>query len=67
MRTFLIGLAVCVMVLLLGGCGPALSRSDLGTVVFDLPKVAGADEPYRMPQLGPPVKDDQPEGNRPRG
>jgi hypothetical protein len=51
--------------LMLGGCGPALSKSDLGTVVFDLPKVAGADEPYRMPQLGPPVKDDQREGNRP--
>jgi hypothetical protein len=38
---------------ILGGCGPALSKSDLGTVVFEIPKVAGADKPYPMPKLGP--------------
>lgn len=38
----------------LAGCGPALSKSDLGTVVFEVPKVAGSEEPYPMPQLGPP-------------
>lgn len=33
------------------GCGPALSKTDLGTVVFEIPKVPGADTAYRMPQL----------------
>ena len=32
------------------GCGPAVSKEDLGTVVFELPKVPGADTPYQMPQ-----------------
>ena len=40
----------------LAGCGPELSKTDLGTVVYEVPKVAGADEPYQMPQLGPPSK-----------
>ena len=40
----------------LGGCGPQLSQSDLGTMVFELPQVAGAEEPYKMPQLGPPLE-----------
>lgn len=45
-------------ILLLGGCGPALSESDLGTVVFEVPKVPDA-EAYSMPQLGPPEDQDQ--------
>ncbi len=32
------------------GCGPALSKQDLGHVVFEDPKVAG-DKPYEMPKL----------------
>jgi hypothetical protein len=51
-------LSCLTALLLLGGCGPALSKSDLGTVVFEVPKVAGAEEPYQMPQLGPPPKDE---------
>jgi len=47
-----------ILFLFLGGCGPALSQGDLGTVVFEVPKVAGAEEPYAMPQLGPPLKDE---------
>jgi len=38
------------------GCGPELSKQDLGTVVFEVPKVAGSDEPYPMPQLGPSLE-----------
>jgi hypothetical protein len=52
----LCGLAVVVVVL--GGCGRELSKSDLGTVVFEVPKVAGADKPYPMPKLGPPDEKD---------
>ena len=44
--------------LLLSGCGPALSESDLGTVVFEVPEVPGA-EAYSMPQLGPSEDADQ--------
>ena len=52
---------LAILLLFLSGCGLALSRQDLGTVVFEVPKVAGADEPYRMPELGPPLerKDDR--------
>jgi hypothetical protein len=46
-------LSLVVLLLALGGCGPQLSKSDLGTVVFEVPKVAGSDEPYFMPQLAP--------------
>ena len=59
-RNWSIGLLSCLMaLLLLGGCGPELSKSDLGTVVFEVPKVAGVEEPYQMPQLGPPPKEDE--------
>lgn len=44
---------LAVLTLILGGCGPELSKSDLGNVVFEVPKVAGSDRPYVMPKLGP--------------
>jgi hypothetical protein len=47
-------LGFLLLLLSLTGCGPALSKSDLGLVVFEVPKVAGADKPYEMRQLGPP-------------
>lgn len=47
--------AFLLLAVLLAGCGPELSKSDLGTIIYDVPKVAGADEPYQMPQLGPPA------------
>ncbi len=50
---------------LLAGCGPELSKTDLGTVVYELPKVAGSDEPYQMPQLGPPREEDEDHPGRP--
>jgi hypothetical protein len=49
---------------LAAGCGPELSPSDLGEVVTELPKVAGVDEPYPMPQLGPPSTAEDKEGER---
>lgn len=47
-----------ISLLLVVGCVPSLSKSELGTVEFELPKVAGADQPYPMPQLGAPLKDE---------
>lgn len=55
---------VCLL-FLLSGCGPELSKQDLGTVVFEDPQVAGSDEPYLMPQLGPPVERSEEPGHRP--
>ena len=52
---------LCLLMLLasLCGCGPSLTQQELGTVEFELPKIAGAEEPYRMPQLGPPLERSQ--------
>jgi hypothetical protein len=49
-----LGLPLLLMSLV--GCEATVSERDLGTVVFEIPKVAGADEPYPMPQLGPPAE-----------
>jgi hypothetical protein len=58
--------AFLLLAALLAGCGPELSKSDLGTVIYEVPKVAGADQPYQMPQLGPPAgTTDEDEGSPP--
>ena len=36
------------------GCGAQLSKADLGTVIFEVPKVAGTDGPYQMLELAAP-------------
>lgn len=48
--------SLLLLMVSLAGCGPALSKSDLGTVSFEVPKVAGSEKPYLMPQLGPPLE-----------
>ena len=35
------------------GCGPEVKQSDLGMVVFEVPTVAGSDEPYKLPEMAP--------------
>jgi hypothetical protein len=50
---FWLYLALLLTGLSLAGCGAELSKADLGTVVFEVPKVPGTEEPYEMPQLGP--------------
>lgn len=40
-----------------GGCNSTSPPTDLGTTVFETPKVDGADEPYPLPRLGPPVEE----------
>ena len=50
MRRWL-SLAAVLTAISLAGCGGQLSKADLGTVVFEVPQVAGSDEPYQMPQL----------------
>lgn len=31
------------------GCGPNVSKSDMGTIVYEVPTVAGAEKRYRLP------------------
>jgi hypothetical protein len=61
-----IGLLMLLLILLISpaGCGPALSETDLGTVTFEMPKVPGADAPYRMPQLEAPAQHDKDQGTQ---
>jgi hypothetical protein len=47
------------MVFVTGCGGPELSKHELGTVMFEVPKVAGADKPYIMPELGDLQKHDE--------
>jgi hypothetical protein len=47
-----IGLLVCAGV---SGCGPSISDSDLGQKIYEVPAVAGADQPYQFPKIPPPV------------
>ena len=56
-----LGLVLLALGALSTGCGPAVSKSDLGTIVTDLPKLKGSEKPFEMKQLGPakePVPDD---------
>jgi hypothetical protein len=48
MRYLLLAMAVLLL-----GCGQELSERELGNVKYELPKVQGVDEPYKMPQLDP--------------
>jgi hypothetical protein len=54
-------LGVFLTLPLLSGCGPALSEEDLGTVVFDVPEVPGADEPYPFPDSDAEPEPDSPD------
>jgi hypothetical protein len=38
----------------LPGCGPAVSKSELGNVVFTVPDVPGANQPYLLPDINAP-------------
>jgi len=47
MRQFF-GLVAC---LLLIGCGPGVSKDDLGTILEEVPEVPGAEQAFEMPQF----------------
>jgi hypothetical protein len=42
-----------VLMTVLVGCGPAVSQKELGETVFEVPEVAGAEEPYELPEVEP--------------
>lgn len=43
------------------GCGPEVSRDELGEVVFEVPVVPGAEEAYPLPNLNAPAPAATPE------
>ncbi|HID74926.1 MAG TPA: hypothetical protein EYP56_02905 [Planctomycetaceae bacterium] len=44
---------------LLAGCGPAVSEEELGEVIHEVPEIAGADEPFPIPQIEAPSDEQQ--------
>ena len=50
-RTSTYSLFLAVMMLGLPGCGQGVPRGDLGRVVYRIPDVPGADQPYELPEL----------------
>ena len=64
MRAFRVVLpAIFVLMPILSGCDSGVSKEDLGTAGFEVPKVPGAEQPYPMPKLGtPPEETDGPFG-----
>ena len=40
------------------GCGKSLDPQEYGKVIYEVPKVEGADTPYPLPQLDAPEQDE---------
>ncbi|MGD0518336.1 MAG: hypothetical protein ABSA26_12445 [Thermoguttaceae bacterium] len=56
---WLFGLSLGLLIsLALTGCGPAVSSKDMGTIIYEIPRVQGADKPYALPKIIPPHKED---------
>jgi hypothetical protein len=53
--------------LVLTGCGPAVSNKDLGTVIYEVPHVQGADEPYKLPEINTPTPEEITPDSRAKG
>ncbi len=47
------GAAVWLLALV-AGCRDGMRPEEVANPVFEIPEVPGADEPYPMPELGPP-------------
>jgi hypothetical protein len=57
---WLLDLIICLLIVLaLSGCGPSIPNKDMGTVVYELPQVKGADKPFEMSELGPQLPEDE--------
>ena len=35
----------------MSGCGPSVSTKDMGTILYKIPHVQGADKPYELPKM----------------
>ena len=57
MRMWLTCVWLAVVLAMISGCGPKLSREELGEVMFQLPKVPPT-EPATPPQPAAPANED---------
>ena len=48
-------LLVLSIALAMTGCGPSVSSKDLGTIIYKIPHVQGADKPYELPKVISPT------------
>jgi len=48
--------AGAVVLVLVAGCAPELDPQQYGQVIYEVPRVEGADKPYPLPQLETPAK-----------
>jgi hypothetical protein len=60
-RWLIILFGVLAIPMALPGCGPAVAKSELGDIVYEVPKVPGADEPFPIPNVVPPLKTREPD------
>jgi hypothetical protein len=44
-------LVVLLIVPAMTGCGPSVSSKEMGTILYKIPHVQGADKPYELPQI----------------
>ena len=44
----------------LSGCQSRASDEELGTIVYEVPKVPGSEKPFPLPDLDPNAKSDMP-------
>lgn len=51
-RLTLLGLLAAAV----AGCGPAVSTSNFGRVLYEVPDVKAAEKPYEFPDKAPPTK-----------
>ena len=47
--------------LLLGGCEQKVPKEELGTIIYEVPKVPGSEQPFKIPQLEGAAKESKPE------
>jgi hypothetical protein len=43
------------------GCGPAVAKSDLGNIVYEVPKIPGTEEPFPIPDVVPALAQPEPD------
>ena len=51
MHRLLALMLVLLLVPAMTGCGPSVSSKDLGTIIYKIPHVQGADKPYELPKI----------------
>ena len=51
MHRLLALMLVLLLVPAMTGCGPSVSSKDMGTIIYKIPHVQGADKPYELPKI----------------